>query len=469
MAKNLWDLYSKIMPPPEAGPYGVPGPGGVMPGAGMGIPMLPPAAFGAMPPSLGAVDPSYYSGGGFRGDKLLDRAPLKAPFAADQGAPPAGPSPAIQWAVEAIRNGADPKAVRAQLNRFAQDSSVPAPSDPLSDSTSNDFQRDSKDYVPDQFGLGRPQFDTALAHSHESSLDPDGQGSNDEMPSPEDGLGKPGVAGQSMPVAAAFQPDDRPENPLTHMMATDERVLQPRQAPPPPRRFDPYSEANLSLGPNEQYRADILAAARSNHLTPQGLAATIGTEMLPGRWNPNAVNGQTGATGLSQFTSTTWTGEANRRGSFLNNVARSLGYLDDHGHLRSANARQFLALRNNPRLSIWAAADYAAHNLGILQSQGYIRNQSPAALARYAYLAHHEGLGGARSFLRGAMHINEATFLNNITRPADRARYLAAAGNDRNRAYRDYHSDLIDRSVDVTRYMINRDGVELPPTRSLYR
>lgn len=133
MAQNWWDKYPKVMPLPAKLPLPLPGPGGVMPGAGMGIPTLPPAAFGAMPPSLGGFDPSYFAGGGYMGDKLLDRAPLKAPFAAGQGARPAGPSPAIQWAVEAIRNGADPKAVRARLQQMGSGNPEVDPSGAFSD------------------------------------------------------------------------------------------------------------------------------------------------------------------------------------------------------------------------------------------------------------------------------------------------------------------------------------------------
>lgn len=122
MPQNWWDKYPKIVPSPAALP--LPGPGGIMPGAGMDIPPLPPQVFGTIPPSPGAFDPSSFAGGGFAGDKLLDRAPLKAPFAANEGGHPVGPTAAVQWAIDAIRNGADPKAVRARLQQIANSVSL---------------------------------------------------------------------------------------------------------------------------------------------------------------------------------------------------------------------------------------------------------------------------------------------------------------------------------------------------------
>jgi hypothetical protein len=169
-----------------------------------------------------------------------------------------------------------------------------------------------------------------------------------------------------------------------------------------------------------------------------------------------------------QFLPGTWIGEAQRQGSFLNGIARDLGYLDRQGHINPAHREQFLALRNNPRYSIWAGADYASHNLNALKRDGFLRNVSPAALARYAYLAHHEGLGGARSFLRGTGNDYVRAFRQNVS-PANQARYLAANNNDVGRAYRNFLSDYVDGRVDVSRYMVDREGVAVPPTRSLLR
>jgi hypothetical protein len=468
MAKNWWDLDPNLIPSLAVGPYPMPGSADVIPGSGMGA--LPMPAFAAIPATFPAPDTSSFSGRVPGSESLLDRAPLKPPFLSDQAIRPTDRSAVVQWASDAIRNGADPKAVRAQLNRFALGRGDSASPDPFSDPGPAILPGYSGRHMPDQLGPGRPQFNSALAQEHELFPDPNLPHSTIQTASAEYGIDNSIADRKSSLTGPVLQPDDRPEDPFTHMMAADERAAdQPHPAVSVSKRFDPYSEANLTLGPNEQYRGDILSAARFYHLTPHALAATIGSEMLPGRWNPNAVNGQTHATGLSQFTAGTWIGEANRQGSFLNGVARNLGYLDDHGHLTSANSGRFLALRNNPRFSVWAAADYAAHNLSILRSQGYVRDESPAALARYAYLAHHEGLVGAQRFLRGERNVDERTFLNNVGRAADRARYLAAAGNDRNRAYRDFQADFVDRNVDVTRYMINRNGVQAPPTRTLYR
>jgi hypothetical protein len=130
MAQNLWDKYPKFVPSPAAMPLS--GPGAAMPGAGMGIAPLAPQMPGTLPPSFGAFDPSAIAGG-FGSDKLLDRAPLKGKSSADQGMPAAGRTAVVQLAGEAIRNGADPKAVRARLSQLGFGGSDFDPSDLFSD------------------------------------------------------------------------------------------------------------------------------------------------------------------------------------------------------------------------------------------------------------------------------------------------------------------------------------------------
>jgi LysM repeat protein len=231
-----------------------------------------------------------------------------------------------------------------------------------------------------------------------------------------------------------------------------------------------YAAGNLSLGANAQYRDAILEASNRTGMTPQTVAAIIDAEAskVGGVWQANAKAGTSSATGLTQFLTGTWIGEATRGGSLLNQEAKSLGLVDARNQVVDRTA--LLQARNDPRLSVLAGADYARHNLTALRASGHISaDASPAAIAKYAYIAHHEGLGGARGFLNGEMgYLRPGTFEANV--PArQRADYLDAAGGDKGNAYRNWLSDYIDRNIDVTRFMGDAQGVSVPQVRSLYR
>ncbi|MBB4858825.1 LysM repeat protein [Novosphingobium chloroacetimidivorans] len=250
----------------------------------------------------------------------------------------------------------------------------------------------------------------------------------------------------------------------------------PTQAPPnvPAGQALPagqaYAAGNLSLGRNEGYRTAILEAADRTGMAPQTVAAIIDAEAskVGGVWQANARAGTSSATGLTQFLSGTWMGEATRPGSLLNQEAKALGLVNERNQVVDRSA--LLSARNDPRLSVLAGADYARHNLSALRESGHIAaDASPAAVAKYAYIAHHEGLAGARGFLSGDMsYLRPGTFEANV--PArQRDDYMGAAGGDQGNAYRNWLSDYIDRNIDVTRFMGDAQGVSVPPVRSLYR
>jgi hypothetical protein len=144
----------------------------------------------------------------------------------------------------------------------------------------------------------------------------------------------------------------------------------------------------------------------------------------------------------------TWLEEGNRAGSYLNARARELGYLDRNGNISNVHRDEFLNLRVNAHDSIIAAADSVARNLELLRSRGLILDESPAALARYAYIAHHEGRTGAINFLQGNA-ISQSAIASNLQEPV-RGEYLRANGNDINRAYRAFLEHHVDQRVDVT-------------------
>ena len=611
--QNWWNQYPEVVPSPADGLYKLPGPGGMVPGSGMGFgPDVLSGAPRLGQASAGGIDPSYLAGapmlGQFPGSSPVQAPPIgyPQPLAGDQNGALSDPKLAVQQAAAAIRDGADPRAVRARLSQVGTDNAgfdtsdlfadlVPGgpqgsgamgPSGPaqpaLFPGAQPTFGRDPlwgrDDLDGGVGGVGDsdapvPDSATAIQHAADAirnGADPNlvharliqmGQGYAEPL-SPFSNLtpkGGPARMGDSFPpaqaqplfvdqsgfarpatgstfaldplgrlpprldprlapqksdslqkaplqMAAAASPDQttlstyglpsfptresgvvsqssRGNSPpsagdagsttlFTYGLPSfpfpkDERGVAPRPVSGrSATRPDPYSEANLSIGPNERFRRDILAAAHFYHLAPHIIAGLAGAETNPNQWDPAAFNRSSGAAGLLQFLPGTWTSLGERRGSYLNGVAARLGYLDGQGHLIPTRTAQFLALRNDPTISIWAAADYASHNLGVLRNQHYIRNESPAALARYAYIAHHEGVVGAQRFLRGDPAANERKFYSNVPR-AEQARYLAANNNDRSRAYLDFYTHYVDGRVDVTRYMRNRAGITAPPTRSL--
>lgn len=231
-----------------------------------------------------------------------------------------------------------------------------------------------------------------------------------------------------------------------------------------------YAAENLSLGANEQYRDAILEASNRTGMAPQTVAAIIDAEAAKsqGVWQANSKAETSSATGLTQFLTGTWIGEATRPGSLLNQEAKALGLVGSDN--RVADRAGLLAARNDPRLSIRAGADYARHNVAALRDSGHVTaDASPAAIAKYAYIAHHGGLGGARGLIDGEMgYLRYGSFEANVPSKQSGA-YLDAAGGNEGAAYRGWISDYIDRNIDVTRFMGNGQNVEVPAVRSLYR
>lgn len=222
-------------------------------------------------------------------------------------------------------------------------------------------------------------------------------------------------------------------------------------AAPPADNSSRYTAANLDLGVNETYRTDILHAAQLSGLPPQTVAAVISAEAAvdrQGQWRADSYNADSGATGLTQFVSGTWLGEARSSTSLLNAELTSRG-IDP----ATASDRSLLALRTDSRLSIVAGVSYATSNIASLQAGGAVpRNLDPAMTAKVAYIAHHEGLGGARAFFRGDIVAVDSKWSGNVP-ASQRADYLARSGGDREGAYHAWLTDYTNSRIDVTRYM----------------
>ncbi|MBF7693313.1 peptidoglycan DD-metalloendopeptidase family protein [Acinetobacter pollinis] len=175
-----------------------------------------------------------------------------------------------------------------------------------------------------------------------------------------------------------------------------------------------FSEDNFIIIPeNEKYRGYIFAAAKRHNLTPHSLAALINAEAAKlndrGEWNPKSKAPPPGtAAGLTQFLDGTWLGMAADPNSLVGQYVATKypnvkpkdlsAFLKKNSHIK----QQVLDLRFNPEMSIDAAGAYARANLKGLQkyvpSVGQL--QDAEALAKLAYLLHHEGLAETKTIIK---------------------------------------------------------------------
>ncbi|MFL5359087.1 hypothetical protein [Archangium sp.] len=282
----------------------------------------------------------------------------------------------------------------------------------------------------------------------------------------------------------------------------------------------PPSAASLKLGINEKYRASILLAAQRTGLDPAGIAAVINAEAgrisdkkkrekltdeifhlnHPDRdwdkkplnakdpadaplikewkelfasspWDERSLNDETGAAGLTQFLASTWKSEATRSGTYLNELAKKMGYLGSDSKPVPSKLNDLLELRYDPTASIVAAAEYdksvfdrinkqtlvdtqevdqtffARHperdfakqplstkkDAALINEWTQIRNTQPGKplipkdltedqKARYLYLCHHEGETGAIRFLSGTLTDGQAKPLLEANVPEENRR-----------------------------------------------
>ena len=236
-----------------------------------------------------------------------------------------------------------------------------------------------------------------------------------------------------------------------HAVVIDSANLPPAETP--------QSEGTdtLTLGANERYRADIEFAADRTGLPKAVIAAVINAEAAKdanGVWDPDSANGRSSARGLTQFLSSTWIGEATKPGTHLNQYARDAGYVDGNNQVVDGHKQDLLDLRFTPRLAITAAAEYDHGIFSRLEREGRIpAGAEDQDLARYLYIGHHEGLGGARQILPPA---GESPSLSDSraqqlfdANANDRTqqKYLQQNGNDVSQAYIAWLNDYIDYAV----------------------
>ena len=171
-----------------------------------------------------------------------------------------------------------------------------------------------------------------------------------------------------------------------------------------------------------------------------------------GSWQAFSRNPRSSAAGLGQFLSGTWAGMAETRGTWLNDVARTRGWLGENGRVLSGARSALLQLRYDPSASIETTADYARRNLDGLRRAGVSIGTGAATIAQSAYLGHHLGLGDAVKFMRGGLDANRARVLLAAQVGAGTAsRHIAAAGNA-SVAHRAWFMDFVGRNIRPERF-----------------
>lgn len=276
--------------------------------------------------------------------------------------------------------------------------------------------------------------------------------------------------GQVLKIPASPPPSPAPKPPTQAPSPPKPPVAAPSPPAPPAPAPQPvggpvdfFGADNLSLGVNQIFEAAIKEAAERTGMSCQTVAAIINAEAAKktnGQWDPKSKAGTSSASGLTQFLDGTWRGEAQRAGGILNAEAKALGFVSAQN--RIVNDAALLQMRFDPRMAILAGADFARNNLAAMRKAGVIgADVAPAALAKLAYFAHHEGPGGAIKLLKGDTGFVRQSQFNANVPPKKRAGFMTGAGQDLGRAYRAWLCEYTDSNINVTKFMKNSAGVNV--------
>lgn len=127
-----------------------------------------------------------------------------------------------------------------------------------------------------------------------------------------------------------------------------------------------------------------------------------------GQWKEDSYNSGSKAGGLTQFLPGTWSAMAKKDGTYLNEKIASTNADRKAKGQAALTADEIQNLRFDPDVSIHTAVDYATENLNnksyksrVAADAGVkdVKDLSDRDLYYYAYLAHHEGAGGASTLL----------------------------------------------------------------------
>lgn len=203
-------------------------------------------------------------------------------------------------------------------------------------------------------------------------------------------------------------------------------------------------------GANAAFSSVINAAGARTGIPSSAITAIINAEAArnpDGSWNPLSRNPRSSAAGLGQFLSGTWLSIARQPGTWLNELARQRGLIDETGHIASDTRSKLLALRYDPAVAIETVADYALANLKRLEHAGVGIGGEAIAIARAAYLAHHLGPGDALRFYHGSLGATRAARLLAAQIGAGAATKRIAEAGDAALAHRAWLTRYISRHV----------------------
>ncbi len=212
---------------------------------------------------------------------------------------------------------------------------------------------------------------------------------------------------------------------------------------------------DLALGPNELFRASLLKAEDVTDIDAAALAALIDAEAarLPsGQWNPNSQATTSSAAGLTQFLDSTWISVAKTKTTQLNQAGKAKGFITAGNDVANGMTKPLLDLRFDPEQSILAAADYGLLNLNALVKDGLVdEDVGDDDKARFIYIAHHEGLGGAEGFLKGTKTYTFSDLAKQVGGAAAQT-FVDAAGGDTTRAYHNWLDGYVDKHIQPSKF-----------------
>lgn len=212
-----------------------------------------------------------------------------------------------------------------------------------------------------------------------------------------------------------------------------------------------FTEDNLLLKPvNNKYRAFIVSAAKRHGFVPQSLTAFMEAEaakLKTGEWNEKSYNKKSKAGGLTQFLEGTWLEMCQNKKSLVGQ------YVEKNPNL---SRQKKLDLRFNAEMSIDAAAAYAVYNFKASKLP-YQNLSEPSSMAKFAYLLHHEGAGGARQFVNNSFSQERAKHL--LFQQIDSAsatKELKKYNGDAKAAYGSWLRNYIDGHINIYQYVVDK-------------
>lgn len=244
---------------------------------------------------------------------------------------------------------------------------------------------------------------------------------------------------------------------MTNLLTSPTSESSAPMAPPlaaPQKATGPVPAGDL--GPNARFGGVLQRAAQRTGVPAGALAAIVQAEAAKradGSWNTASRNPRSSAAGLGQFLAGTWLAEAERGGSYLNQVASSKGWLTAAGRVETSARSALLSLRYDAETAIETTADFAAGNLARLRRAGAKLGQSVDDIAKSAWISHHLGPGDAVRFLKGALSPERAQkLLEAQIGKAAAATKIAKVGNAV-AAHRQWLSNYVSQHVKLPNFL----------------